>query len=157
MAKPTGDDPTRAHKRLLVMRHAKSDWDSEAKTDHERPLNPRGRREAPAVAKLLRSKGYIPDLVISSDSQRTRETWERIEDELGRPRVIFEAAFYLAGADVLRAVLERFSCDLATVSTLLVLGHNPGWEEVVRSLSGRGVDLRTAYTAVLESNHVETI
>jgi phosphohistidine phosphatase len=137
------------------MRHAKSDWDSDAKTDHERPLNSRGRREAPAVAKALRAKGYVPELALSSDAQRTRETWDGVADELGGPEVKLEPTLYLAGIDGVRASAERHAKELEHVSTLLVLGHNPGWEEMVRSLTGRGVDLKTAYTAVLESTHAD--
>ena len=63
-------------KRLVVMRHAKSDWSSGASTDHARPLNQRGRREAPITAARLATLGWAPDRVSSSDSQRTREALE---------------------------------------------------------------------------------
>lgn len=137
--------------RLVVMRHAKSDWDSDAKSDHERPLNHRGQREAPAVGALLRKKGYRPDLVFSSDSVRTRETWERMSDELEGARVVFDASLYLAGVEAVRRAASTHESDFSGARTVMVLGHNPGWEEMVRSLSGHRVDLKTAHAAVLES------
>jgi phosphohistidine phosphatase len=65
-------------KRLIIMRHAKSSWTSGASTDHQRPLNKRGRHAAPRIGARLRDIGWIPDMVIASDSERTRETWQRM-------------------------------------------------------------------------------
>ena len=85
-------------KRLIIMRHAKSSWTSGAASDHQRPLNKRGRRAAPLVAARLRDLGWIPDLVIASDSERTRETWQRMRAEF--PQAIEERyshSFYHGG------------------------------------------------------------
>jgi len=68
-------------KRLIIMRHAKSSWTSGAATDHQRPLNKRGRRDAPRIGARLQHLGWLPDLVIASDSERTRETWQRMKVE----------------------------------------------------------------------------
>ena len=73
-----GADETR---RLLLLRHAKSAWPDLA--DSERPLNDRGRRDAPAMGRWLRDKGYVPDLVLCSTAQRTRDTWALVAGELG--------------------------------------------------------------------------
>ena len=135
-----------ADRRLIVMRHAKSDWDSDAKTDHERPLNGRGKREAPQVGKLLKAKGYVPDAALVSDAARTRETWERIQDEFPATRVLFDPVLYLGGIDALRRAIPKAPRD---ASTIVVLGHNPGSEEIVRELSNQTVELKTAYAAVL--------
>ena len=62
-------------RRLIVMRHAKSSWNSPAHSDHERPLNGRGRRDAPKIGAALVERGWTPELVLSSDAQRTRETF----------------------------------------------------------------------------------
>jgi phosphohistidine phosphatase len=142
-----------ASKRLVMMRHAKSDWDADAKSDHERPLNHRGRREAPQVAQTLRKEGLSPDLVISSDATRTRETWERMEDELDGARVVFDASLYLAGIDAVRASLERHGPAVADARVVMMLGHNPGWEETVHALTGQNVELKTAHAAVLAPRH----
>jgi len=136
-------------KRLIVMRHAKSSWTSGAPSDHQRPLNKRGRRAAPLVGARLRDLGWIPDLVIASDSQRTRETWQRMQEAF--PHSIearYSNAFYHGG---LSAIVSACSQLKAGVSTLLVLGHNPGWEDAVEALTGRWVRMTTANAALLES------
>ncbi len=63
-------------RRIIVMRHAKSSWKSDAPDDHSRPLNRRGRRDAPRVAQELARRGWVPERVFSSDARRTRQTWE---------------------------------------------------------------------------------
>ncbi|HXT88463.1 MAG TPA: histidine phosphatase family protein, partial [Trebonia sp.] len=69
-----------ADRRLLLLRHAKSDWPDVA--DHERPLAKRGRRDAPVVGRWLRTSGYLPDAVICSTAARARQTWELVSAEL---------------------------------------------------------------------------
>ena len=137
-------------KRLIIMRHAKSSWSSGAPTDHQRPLNKRGRRAAPLVGARLRELGWVPELAIASDSQRTRETWQFMQTAFPRPvEVHFSDAFYHGGpAEIKRA------CTLldADVTTLLVLGHNPGWEDAVEALTGQWVRMTTANAALLESD-----
>jgi phosphohistidine phosphatase SixA len=138
-------------KRLIIMRHAKSSWTSAAATDHERPLNKRGRRAAPRVAARLSELGWVPDLVIASDSQRTRETWQRMQAEF--PHSIdehFSRAFYHGG---LSAIADACTMVDEDISTLLVLGHNPGWEDAVAGLGGRWVRMTTANAALLESDN----
>ena len=135
-------------KRLIIMRHAKSDWEAGAGSDHERPLNPRGKREAPLVAAELASSGLRPDRVISSDSTRTRETWARMEERFPGATVEFDPKLYLAGIDAARAALAALD-DAAR--TVLVLGHNPGWEDMVSSLARQRVELKTAHAAAFEA------
>ncbi len=135
-------------KRLIVMRHAKSDWEVGASSDHERPLNERGRREAPSVGERLTELRAIPELAISSDAVRTRETWESIRGSFPRAKLELEPTFYLGGLD---ALTERFARVADDVETVLVLGHNPGWEDMASTLSGDRVELKTAYAAILES------
>lgn len=139
-------------KRLILMRHAKSDWSAGADSDHERPLNHRGKREAPVVAAELRASGLSPDRVISSDSTRTRETWERMEDQFPSAVVTFDPTLYLAGIEAARAALRRVDADAAaSLQTVMLLGHNPGWEDMVSDLSGQRVELKTAHAAVFEA------
>lgn len=134
--------------RLIIMRHAKSDWEAGAGSDHERPLNHRGKREAPVVAAELHASGFAPERVLSSDSTRTRETWRYMEDRFPDAHVTFHETLYLAGGDAVRAALVGVD---AAVSTALVLGHNPGWEELVSALAGRRIELKTAHAAVFEA------
>lgn len=137
-------------KRLIIMRHAKSSWTSGAATDHQRPLNKRGRRAAPRVGARLRELGWIPDLVIASDSQRTRETWQRMQAEFPDPIAEqFSSAFYHGG---LTAITDACTTLTEDISTLLLLGHNPGWEYAVAELSGQWIQMTTANAALLESD-----
>jgi len=135
-------------RRLALMRHAKSAWDTDAPTDHARPLNPRGRRDAPRMGAWLVARGWVPDLVVLSDSARTRETWTRLAPALpNQPAVIESARLYHAGLDALRAHAETWPTAARTV---LALGHNPGWEEAQSSLSGRWETMTTANVALLQ-------
>ena len=136
-------------KRLVIMRHAKSSWTSGAATDHQRPLNKRGRRAAPLIGARLQELGWIPDLVIASDSERTRETWSRMRTEF--PTAIEERhnrAFYHGGLNDIKSACAKLLDD---VDTVLVLGHNPGWEGAVAELGGQWQRMTTANAALLES------
>lgn len=134
-------------RRLIVLRHAKSDWDSEAKGDHARPLDDRGRRSAPRIAERLRTMGWVPQVVISSDAARTRETWACMQPALGAPAVSFTRTLYLMGIDEIRAALREQAPE---VDTVMVLGHNPGWEDAVHELSGVRVRMTTCNAALLQ-------
>jgi phosphohistidine phosphatase SixA len=132
---------------MIVMRHAKSSWHSAAQSDHERPLNGRGRGDAPKVGAALAERGWVPDLVLSSDSQRTRETFAGMSASFpGEVAARFLPSLYHAGVDAAR---EEVSAVDDGVRCLLVLGHNPGWEEVVSALSGEEVVMKTATAALL--------
>lgn len=135
-------------RRLIVMRHAKSSWDAPARTDHERPLNARGQRDAPRVGEALAQLGWVPDLVLSSDSLRTRETMAGMIGAFARvPDVKFLPSFYHAGP----AAAEReVPLVKKGVGCLLLLGHNPGWEDLVHTLSGREIAMKTATAALLK-------
>jgi len=137
-------------KRLIIMRHAKSSWSSGANTDHARPLNKRGMRDAPRMGDALRERGWVPELAISSDSQRTRETWAGVAAELGEHIVVtFTSALYHAGPREIAAELAELSDDIDTV---IVLGHNPGWEDAVHYFSGVSTTMTTANCALLEAD-----
>lgn len=134
--------------RLIVLRHAKSDWDAGAQTDHERPLNRRGQREAPLTAENLVFRGFVPQFITSSDARRTTETLELMTPFASVPRV-FDRRLYLADLDVVRALAEEVP---AGTSTWMIVGHNPGWEELVRDVTRVGVEMKTAYAAVLRAD-----
>lgn len=107
---------------LILTRHAKSSWDSAATGDHDRPLNKRGRKSAPAIAAWLRKNGWLPDEVLSSSSTRTRETWDRMG--LTAEKQCFHRNLYLAEPEDMLIELSG-----ATGQSVLMLGHNPGIAE----------------------------
>ncbi|MCB9669272.1 MAG: histidine phosphatase family protein [Alphaproteobacteria bacterium] len=133
--------------RLILMRHAKSSWKDATQTDHQRPLNGRGRDDAPYMARLLAEKGWAPDLALVSDAARTEETWAWMAGEFeSEPSALLLPALYHGGLrDIRRALEDRVRSE----STVLVLGHNPGWEEAVELLTGRAVTMKTANAALL--------
>lgn len=135
-------------RRLILMRHAKSDWDSPPATDHQRPLNARGRRQAPHVARTLAELNWVPDFTLSSSSTRTRETWTLMEAEFPHlAQVQFRDALYHAGWIELRTELQKVADEYGTI---LALGHNPGWQSVAHKLSGEWIEMKTATAVLLE-------
>lgn len=134
-------------RRLILMRHAKSSWKSDAPDDHARPLNGRGRRDAPRVARCLVARGWLPDAVFSSDAERTRETWARMAPELPHaPPPTFTRSLYLAGLPAIRQLARAWNPELRT---LLLLGHNPGWEQALGALTGTPGHMTTGNAALL--------
>ncbi|MFE7774176.1 SixA phosphatase family protein [Streptomyces sp. NPDC057445] len=119
--------------RLVLLRHAKSAWPPDA-ADHERPLAPRGRRDAPAAGRLLRETGCVPDLVICSTARRARETWDLAAEQLGvEVPVRYDERVYGADPAELIDVLRQVP---AGVGTALLVGHNPGMEDLAAGLTG---------------------
>jgi phosphohistidine phosphatase len=117
--------------RLILLRHAKSDWPS-AIADHDRPLAKRGRRDAPLVGRWLARSGYVPDAVVCSTARRTRETWELVAAELGTaPVVSYEPRVYEATVLRLLMLVREFAEEHRTV---LLIGHNPGMAELTAGL-----------------------
>jgi phosphohistidine phosphatase len=110
------------HRRLILTRHAKSDWDDAALPDHDRPLKARGRRAAAELGEWLASRDYLPDEVLSSDAVRTRQTWEALAPALpAAPQPHWLPQLYQAGPAGMLAALRR-----ATGRTVMMIGHNPG-------------------------------
>jgi phosphohistidine phosphatase len=131
---------------LIVLRHAKSDWEAGASSDHERPLNARGRREAPVVGARIAEQNLLPDWILSSDSTRTRETLAAMGLHLGAIETRFDRRLYLADLEAVRQLAEEVP---ASVRRWMIVGHNPGWEDLVTTLTGRVTEMKTAYAAVL--------
>jgi phosphohistidine phosphatase len=123
---------------LYLLRHAKSSWDDPALADHERPLAPRGRRDAKRIAEHLSTSGIDPELVLCSSAARTRETLELVKPALGGPTVRFEADLYGASCDELLARLRLVPSEVASV---MVIGHNPGIQELAVALASGGDEL----------------
>ncbi len=135
-------------RRLIVLRHAKSAWDTDAPTDHARPLNKRGRRDAARVAERVASLGWVPERVMSSDSLRTRETWKRMKKKFDHKKVDidFTRKFYHAGWN---EIVDWLSKQSDRTRTIMVVGHNPGWEDAVSELVGKTVEMTTCNAALL--------
>jgi phosphohistidine phosphatase len=127
-------------RRLLVLRHAKSDW-PEGVADHDRPLAKRGRRDAPRMGQWLAEHGYLPEVVVCSTAQRTRQTWDLVAAELpGTPEVSYDPRAYGASAQTLLYLARELPADCRTA---LLIAHNPGVSELA------GVGFPTAAVAVL--------
>jgi phosphohistidine phosphatase len=123
---------------LLLLRHAKSSWSDPALSDHDRPLAPRGERAAGLIAAHLRSEGIRPALVLCSSARRTRDTLAALRtsfDETTEIRI--EDRLYGAGATAILALLRTVD---PAVPSVLVVGHNPGLEDLAIALAGDGVE-----------------
>ncbi|MCZ4123293.1 SixA phosphatase family protein [Streptomyces sp. H39-S7] len=120
-------------RRLVILRHAKSAW-PEGVPDHDRPLNARGLRDAPAAGRGLAAAGVLPDLVLCSTARRTRQTWGLASAELATaPPVRHDPRLYGAHEDDLLAFVREAP---PAVRTLLLVGHNPGLQELTLRLTG---------------------
>lgn len=134
MIERAGAGPLR---RLVVLRHAKSAWPLDV-ADHERPLAPRGRRDAPAAGRALAEADCLPDLALCSTAVRARRTWELAAAEWGTPPPVrYDRRLYAASPAGLLAVVHEVPAEM---ETLLLIGHNPGLEELVLALADDGLD-----------------
>mgnify|MGYP000158871103 CR=1 FL=1 len=133
-------------RRLALIRHAKSSWKDPGASDHDRVLNKRGRRDAPAMAAELARRGWTPDAVVSSSARRTRETWERMADAFDEVSLTSTGTLYLAGLPEIRHVARDWDDEWETV---FVFGHNPGWSAAASALSGTLLEMTTGNCALL--------
>jgi len=126
-------------KTLTLLRHAKSSWDDPALDDFDRPLNPRGRRDAPEMGRRLKARGEIPDLIVSSPARRALATARMVAREVGIPedRIIEEPALYHAGPGRIMSVVRSLE---SMADHLMLVGHNPGFNDVANSLTDSRVD-----------------
>ncbi|SIQ23201.1 histidine phosphatase family protein [Bosea sp. TND4EK4] len=121
--------------RLMLLRHAKSNWPAGV-ADRDRPLAPRGREAAPLIGGYLAEELLLPDLVLISPARRTVETWELVAPMLAeKPASQYEPRIYEAKASALLDVVQETE---PAVKTLLMIGHNPGFEELAQRLTGHG-------------------
>ncbi|MBA4788247.1 MAG: histidine phosphatase family protein [Rhizobiales bacterium] len=122
-------------RRLILLRHAKSDW-PDGIADLERPLAARGRTAAPLVGRYLAREGLLPDRILVSPARRTRETWDLLGAEMaGLPEAASEPRIYEASAARLMSVVRE---QPDTAHTLLLIGHNPGFEDLADTLVQHG-------------------
>jgi phosphohistidine phosphatase len=111
-------------KTLLICRHSKSSWDDVTLSDHDRPLNQHGRRNAPEMGRRLRRLGIQPDLLLVSTAVRTRKTAQHYMEQLGCPleRLLLHPEIYAATVSGLLGLVRKVD---SAVRTLLLVGHNP--------------------------------
>jgi len=130
-------------KRLLILRHAKSDWGDSSLDDWERPLSRRGIKDAPRVGEMLRERSTLPDLIITSDAIRARSTAEAAAEAAGCDgQILLEPALYLATPAKIVEVLNSMADESA--GTVMIVGHNPGLEGLIAQLSGEHQPMPTA-------------
>ena len=120
---------------LYLFRHAKSAWDDSSLADVDRPLAPRGERAAPAMAAYMKAQGLQPDLVLCSAARRTRDTWALMASTLGQPRTTYLDEIYEAEAPALVSAIRRAP---AGARRLMLIGHNPGLEDLAHGLIASG-------------------
>lgn len=138
-------------KTLYLLRHAKSSWDEPGLADFDRPLNERGLRTAPFMGEVIKNNNLPVDLILSSPARRASQTAQMVKAAGGLPAEIqFEDGIYEASP--LRLIQIVSDLDDRFDSVMLV-GHNPGFEDLVRFLSGSLHPMPTAALAVIDLEH----
>lgn len=135
-------------KTLFVLRHAKSSWDYPHLSDFERPLNGRGKKTAPFMGKLMRSRDLVPEVVISSPAERAKQTAKLVKDAgQFEAEILFDQRIYEAGSNNLLYIIGEIADEY---DAAMIVGHNPGFEGIVRILAGEYRRMPTAALAVIE-------
>ncbi len=126
-------------KRLFVLRHAKSSWADDSLADDQRPLNKRGKRDAPVIAQRLRQAQHQPDLILSSPARRALKTACIVASELGISvdDILQNDALYLASVEDILAVLAQIP---PTSANAMIVGHNPGLTHLINTLGDVQLD-----------------
>jgi len=128
------EDPEPAQHTLVLVRHAKSSWESDV-DDHDRPLSGRGRRDAVAIGQELARRGIRPDLVLCSSAVRTRQTWQQaVAGGAQAAEVRYQPEIYHAWVPELTSIIRELP---DSASTVVVLGHAPGIPDLVEFLAVR--------------------
>ena len=131
---------------LILLRHGKSDWSGD-EPDHERPLAKRGRRQAPEAGRWLAEHIERIDLAVVSTAVRARQTWELVSAPLAAPPPLrLEDRAYAASSGALLEIVRELPNDATTV---VLVGHNPGIEDLASTLTGHGVSMPTSALAVI--------
>ncbi|GMQ77767.1 MAG: histidine phosphatase family protein [Anaerolineae bacterium] len=132
-------------KSLLILRHAKSSWKNKYLSDHDRPLNKRGKRDAPRMGQLIRNEDLVPDLILTSSAERALKTAEAAADACGfEDEIQIVRSFYHGSIGTYHDVLSQVSDK---ISRVLIVGHNPGLEDFLEDLIGVWERLPTAALA----------
>ncbi|MES2730310.1 MAG: histidine phosphatase family protein [Bacteroidota bacterium] len=126
-------------KTVYLVRHAKSDWSNTRLHDFDRPLNKRGKDNAPFMGKLLQQKGVLPDLLLSSPANRAFTTAQLIATEITYPleNIRTAPAIYEASPDKLLSIIGQQD---NAYQALMLVGHNPGLTDLANQLAGLRID-----------------
>jgi phosphohistidine phosphatase len=135
-------------KTLFVLRHAKSSWDNADLSDFDRPLNERGLRAAPLMGGVMKKNQFQPDVIVSSPAKRAKETAVLVKEAANFAADIrFDERIYEAS---LARLLEVVAEQNEDINSILLVGHNPGFEGLVRFLTGESQPMPTAALAVID-------
>ena len=134
--------------RLLLLRHAKSDWNHPGLPDHDRPLARRGLRDAPRMGRYLGEQGLCPEVALVSTARRARETAALALEAAGAAPDALRLVPDLYGSSP-DEIVEIVSEEGGGASPLLVVAHNPGMEDLVARFGGRYEHFPTAALAVV--------
>ncbi len=134
-------------KTLLLMRHAKSSWKHAELSDQDRPLNKKGKKDAPVMGHWIKEHNLIPQLILCSSALRAKQTAEIVAEVSGYTnKVECQDSLYMAEADGYLAALQLVAED---VNCVMVVGHNPGLETLLQILIGEIESLPTAVVGYL--------
>ena len=123
-------------RRLILLRHAKSDWSGSGVKDRDRGLAARGRDSAPRIGAYMAHHALVPDLVLVSTAARARDTWALVADAFDEPpRVLYEERLYETGPEAILDVIQKTKRE---VHALLIVGHNPALSELAELLIASG-------------------
>ncbi|KAM0942535.1 putative histidine phosphatase superfamily, clade-1 [Dioscorea sansibarensis] len=145
---PSGVTLPLLRRRLILLRHAESTFVGSRVKDHERPLNKSGRRDAMGVARKLERMDWIPEVILSSDATRTKETLQILQETaigFSEAKVYFIPSFYSVAA------MDGQTAEHLQSAICECMGHNRGWEEAASMFSGASVELKTCNAALLEA------
>ena len=137
-------------KRLTLLRHAKSSWKEPSGSDVDRPLNRRGKRDAPDMGRRLAKARFLTDAVITSPARRARKTARLVASEIGFADgdIMTEERIYEADVGDLVGIVREFD---ETLSRVLLVGHNPGFTDLANRLSGERIpNVPTCGVVVIE-------
>jgi phosphohistidine phosphatase len=134
-------------KRVLILRHAKAAPEQAGQDDHDRPLAPRGRRDAPRIGRLVRAQSLVPDLALTSTARRARSTAELMLEACGFRGELRIVPWLYPGDPA--ETIDYLRTLPAEVRTVLVVGHNPVLEELVHVLTGTSKTMPTAALALV--------
>ncbi len=135
-------------KTLYILRHAKSDWNDAALSDFERPLNERGRKTAPLMGNVMKKRSFNPQTIISSPAVRAKQTAELIKENAElKSEINFDSRIYEAHPQTLLEIVSEID---DVYDSALIVGHNPGFENLVRILTGEIQPMPTAALAIVD-------
>ena len=135
-------------KTLYVLRHAKSSWDNNSLSDFERPLNERGFETAPIMGEMMRENDFVPEIIVCSTAKRAEQTAQLVKESAEfEAKIKFEDAIYEASSQTLLRIVSEISDEF---NSALIVGHNPGFENLVRVLTGKSETMPTAALAVID-------